>query len=63
MQHTKFWFMHHLLADNKINLSALIFYDLIKVVWDNIKTISYGMHLSYLIRKVGCNVEVDPPLQ
>ena len=55
--------MHYIQADNKINLPALIFQDLIKVVQGGIKTIPYGMHLSYLIRKVGCKVEVDLPLQ
>ena len=24
------------------------------------KIIPYGMHLSYLIQKMGCNVEIDP---
>ena len=43
-------------------MSTLIFQDLIKVVRGNIKTIPYGMHLSYFIRKVGCDVIVDPPL-
>ena len=55
--------MHHLQADNKINLPALSFQDLIKIVRGSIKTIAYGMHLSYLIGKVGCNVEVGPHLQ
>ena len=26
-------------------------------------TIPYCMHLSYLIQKIRCNVDVDPPLQ
>ena len=55
--------MHHIQTNNKINLPTLIFQDLIKVVQGSIKTIPYGMHLSYLIRKVGCNVEVDLFLQ
>ena len=51
--HTEYWFMHHLQADNKINLLALIFQDLIKIVRGNIKIIPYGMRLSYLIRRMG----------
>ena len=58
-----YWFMHHLQTGNKINLPTLIFQDLIKIIRDNIKTIPYGMNLSYLIKWKRCNVEVDPPLQ
>ena len=63
VRQTDYWFMHHIQTNNKINLPTLIFQDLIKVVQGSIKTIPYGMHLSYLIRKVGCNVEVDLFLQ
>ena len=63
MRHIDYWFMHHVQAINKINLPTLIFQDLIKVIRGNIKTIPYDMHLSYLIRKAGCNVKVDPSLQ
>ena len=51
-------FMYHIHVDNKINLPALIFQDLIKVVQGSIKTITYNMYLSYLIRRAGCNVLV-----
>ena len=55
-------FMHQVQAGNKVNLQALIFQDLIKVIWGSIKTISYSMHISHIIRKVGCDVSMDPPL-
>ena len=35
---------------------------MVKIIWGNIKTIPYGMHLSYLIREMGYNVDVDPLL-
>ena len=55
--------MHHLQVGNKINLPTLIFQNMIKIVKGNIKTIPYGMHLSYLIRRKRCNIDVDPLLQ
>ena len=63
MRQIDYWFMYHDQVGNQINLSSLIFQDLIKVVRGNIKTIMYCMHLSYIIRGAGCNVEVDLPLQ
>ena len=51
--------MHHLQAENKISLLTLIFHDLVITVQGNVKTIPYNMHLTYLIRKMGCNVNVD----
>ena len=54
--------MHHLQLENKINLPTLIYQDLVKTIKGNIKTIPYDMHLSYLIRKMGCNVDMDSPL-
>ena len=58
-----YWFMYHVQVGNRINLSALIFQDLIKVIKGSIKTILYGMHLSYNMIRAGCNVSMDPPFQ
>ena len=55
--------MYHVTVGNMINLSTLIFQDLIKVIMGNIKTILYGMHLSNIMIRVGYNVSMDPPLQ
>ena len=44
-------------------MSALIFQGLIKVIKGSIKTILYGMHLSYIMIRAGCNVSVNPPFQ
>ena len=55
-------FMQHVQADNQINLPALIFQDLIKIVRGSIKIISYGIHLSHIIKKMGYNVDMDLPL-
>ena len=63
MRHINYLFMHHFQADNKINLPVLIFQYLIKIVRGSIKIIPYGMYLSYLIQKVGCNVEIDHLVQ
>ena len=57
-----YWFMHQVQANIKINMIALIFQDLIKIVRGSIKTISYGMHLSHIIERAGCDVTIDPPL-
>ena len=44
-------------------MPILIFQDMIKVIKGSIKTILYGMHLSYIMIRAGCNVSVNPPLQ
>ena len=51
MRQIDYWFMHHVQANNQINLPALIFQDLIKVIRDSIKTIPYGMHLSISLKR------------
>ena len=58
----EYCFMYHVQVDNRINLSALIFQDQIKVIRGSIKTIPYGIHLSYIMMRAGCNVSVDPSL-
>ena len=55
--------MYHVQVGNRINLTALIFPDLTKVIRGSIKTISYGMHLSYIMVRAGYNLSADPPLQ
>ena len=55
--------MYYIQVGNRINLTALIFPDLTKVIRGSIKTISYGMHLSYIMVRAGCNLSADPPLQ
>ena len=50
------------LSNNQINLLIMIFQDLIKVVRGSIKTIPHGMHLSHIIRRARCNIDVDHPL-
>ena len=62
VRHTDNQFLHHLQIENKINLLAQIFQDLIKIVRSNIKTLPYIMHLSYLIWKMGCNVDMNSSL-